>query len=172
MSFSDPTAATASGIDRDLAAVAGIDAVGNILNVVCSLTGMGFAAVARVTDTTWTACAVRDEIGFGLPVGGELPLKTTLCDEIRDSRTPIVFDDAALDPLYRDHHTPATYGLRSYISFPIIRANGEMFGTLCAIDPNPHIVDTRETRSTFKLFAELIAFHSTPPSGSRCPRRP
>jgi signal transduction histidine kinase len=159
MSFSDPTAGGASGIDRDIAAVSGIDAVSNILDVVCRITGMGFAAVARVTETHWIACAVRDEIGFGLPVGGELPLKTTLCDEIRGSREPIVFDDARADPRYRDHHTPQIYGLRGYISFPIIRANGEMFGTLCAIDPNPHIVDTHETRSMFKLFAELIAFH-------------
>jgi signal transduction histidine kinase len=159
MTFSDPTAGGESGIARDIAAVAGIDAVSNILDVVCRITGMGFAAVARVTETHWTACAVRDEIGFGLPVGGELPLKTTLCDEIRDSREPIVFDDALADPTYRDHHTPVTYGLRSYISFPIIRANGEMFGTLCAIDPNPNVVDKSETRSMFKLFAELIAFH-------------
>lgn len=148
-----------SAIERDIAAVAGIDAITNILTVVCGLTGMGFAAVARVTDTTWTACAVRDEIGFGLKPGGELPLKTTLCDEIRDSRTPVVIDDVAADPVYAAHHTPATYGLQSYISFPIIRANGEMFGTLCAIDPQPHLVSAPGTLATFKLFAELIAFH-------------
>ena len=157
------TGATSSerteAIARDIATVAGIDAVANILNVVCSITGMGFAAVARVDDLTWTACAVRDQIQFGLGPGGQLPLKTTLCDEIRDSRTPITFNDARTDPAYRDHHTPLTYGLRSYISYPIIRANGEMFGTLCAIDPNPHVVDTPEITSTFKLFAELIAFH-------------
>ena len=148
-----------SSVDRDIAAIAGIEAVTNILDVVCSLTGMGFAAIARVTETTWTACAVRDDIGFGLAPGGELPLKTTLCDEIRDSRTPVVIDHVAEDAIYRAHHTPATYGLQSYISYPIIRANGEMFGTLCAIDPDPHTVSKPETMATFKLFAELIAFH-------------
>jgi signal transduction histidine kinase len=149
----------ASTIERDIATVASIDAITNILNVVCGLTGMGFAAVARVTETTWTACAVRDDVGFGLRAGGELPLKTTLCDEIRDSRTPVVIDNVADDPVYAGHHTPATYGLQSYISFPIIRANGEMFGTLCAIDPLPHVVSAPETLATFELFAQLIAFH-------------
>lgn len=149
----------AARIERDVATVSSIDAITNILAVVCSLTGMGFAAVARVTETTWTACAVRDEIGFGLRAGGELPLKTTLCDEVRDHRTPVVIDDVANDPIYAAHHTPAAYGLQSYISFPIIRADGEMFGTLCAIDPHPHRVSSPETMATFKLFAELIAFH-------------
>lgn len=156
---SEDSSVSPTEIDRDIAAIAGIEAVTNILDVVCSLTGMGFAAIARVTDTTWTACAVRDDIGFGLGPGGELPLRTTLCDEIRDSRTPIVIDHVAEDAVYRTHHTPETYGLQSYISYPIIRANGEMFGTLCAIDPNPHTVSRPETMATFKLFAELIAFH-------------
>jgi signal transduction histidine kinase len=153
-----PDAAQTS-IERDLATIAGISAIAPILEVVCSLTGMGFAAVARVTETRWVACAVRDEIDFGLLPGGELPLKTTICDEIRQSRQPVVIDHVAADPLFRDHHTPATYGLQSYISFPIIRANGEMFGTLCAIDPGPAKVSTPQVTATFRLFAELIAFH-------------
>lgn len=155
----EPLADRRPEIDRDVALVSSIDAITNILQVVCSMTGMGFAAVARVTETRWTACAVRDEIGFGLKSGQDLPIKTTLCDEVRDHRTPVVIDDVANDLIYAAHHTPAAYGLQSYISFPIILADGEMFGTLCAIDPNPHDVSSTETMATFKLFAELIAFH-------------
>lgn len=143
----------------DLALVANISAVSGILDVVCKTTGMGFAAVARVTDEKWIACAVRDDVEFGLKPGGELELKTTICDEIRASHVPVIFDDAALDPAYADHHTPRIYGLRSYVSFPIIRSSGEMFGTLCAIDPAPHSVSTPEVQEMFRLFAELIAFH-------------
>ena len=47
-------------------AVQGLSAVPTILEVCCRVTGMGFAAVARVTPDEWTACAVRDLIGFGL----------------------------------------------------------------------------------------------------------
>ena len=46
----------------DVDAIARIDAVPTILEVVCRTTGMGFAAVARVTEDRWIACAVRDEI--------------------------------------------------------------------------------------------------------------
>ncbi|RZJ06091.1 MAG: GAF domain-containing sensor histidine kinase [Brevundimonas sp.] len=153
-----------SGIEHnDSAAQAAVDtisrvtAVPSILNVCCRITGMGFAAVARVTETQWTACAVRDEINFGLGVGGELPVRTTLCDEVRDSREVIVFDHAAADPRFAQHHTPLTYGLQSYISMPIIRSDGSFFGTLCAIDPNPNEVSRPEIVETFRLFAELIA---------------
>jgi signal transduction histidine kinase len=144
-------------LSRDIGVIARIDAVPSILEVCCRITGMGYAAVARVTEDRWIACAVRDEIGFGLGVGGELPVKTTLCDEVRDNREVIVFDHAAENPQYADHHTPLTYGLQSYISMPIVRSDGSFFGTLCAIDPNPHNASKPETVETFRLFAQLIA---------------
>jgi signal transduction histidine kinase len=143
----------------DIAAIARIDAVRTILEVVCKVTGMGFAAVARVTEDRWIACEVRDEIGFGLRSGGELPVKTTICDEIRASGQGVVIDHVAEDTAFRDHHTPARYGLQSYISLPIYRRNGDFFGTLCAIDSKPAKVSTPQTVSMFKLFAELIAFY-------------
>lgn len=143
--------------DGDVAAITRIGAVPSILEVCCRVTGMGFAAVARVTETRWTACAVRDEIGFGLGVGGELEVRTTLCDTVRARREVIAFDHAAENPLWALHPTPLQYGLQSYISMPIIRADGSMFGTLCAIDPRPAAASKPETVAMFRLFAELIA---------------
>jgi signal transduction histidine kinase len=143
----------------DLDAVARIDAIPKILEVVCHTTGMGFSAVARVTEDRWIACAVRDEISFGLKPGGELQVETTICDEIRESREPVVIDHVAEDTDFCKHPTPKMYGFQSYISVPILRPDGRFFGTLCAIDPKPALVNTPETVGMFKLFAELIAFH-------------
>src|SRR5688572_4648632 len=146
-------------LQADVAAIARIDAIPTILEVVCRTTGMGFAAVARVTEDRWIACSVRDDIQFGLQPGGELKVETTICDEIRDSRQPVVIDHVAEDAVFCRHPTPALYGFQSYISMPIVTANGEFFGTLCAIDPRPARVSKPETIGMFKLFADLIAFH-------------
>jgi signal transduction histidine kinase len=140
-------------------AIQRIDAVPSILEVACRVTGLRFAAIARVTEERWTACAVRDEIDFGLTPGGELEIATTLCDEIRKSGDGVVIDHVAEDPTYRTHHTPATYGFQSYISMPIVRADGAFFGTLCALDPRPAKLSDPSIVATFKLFAELIAMH-------------
>ena len=149
----------ARSIADDVNAVAGIDAVPAILDVVCRVTGLRFAAVARVTDSSWTACAVRDEIEFGLKPGGELELATTICNEIRDSREVVVIDHATQDAAFCRHPTPKMYGFESYISVPIIRPGGEFFGTLCAIDPLPAKLSGSEVVEMFKLFAELISLH-------------
>ncbi|HEX5778136.1 MAG TPA: GAF domain-containing sensor histidine kinase [Xanthobacteraceae bacterium] len=141
---------------QDIASIARIDAVPTILQVICRVTGMGFAAVARVTEDRWIACEVHDEIEFGLRPGRELKVETTICNEIRGSGQAVVIDHVTRDEKFREHPTPSMYGFESYISVPIRRRNGEFFGTLCAIDPRPARLRTPEVIGMFELFAALI----------------
>jgi signal transduction histidine kinase len=153
------SSAVTNHIEAEVTAVARIGVVPMILEVVCRTTGMGFAAVARVTDDRWIACAVRDAIRFGLQPGGELELETTLCNEVRASEQPIVINHVAEDDAFCRHPTPARYGFQSYIAMPIVRPGGGFFGTLCALDPRPAKISRPETIGMFKLFADLIALH-------------
>ncbi|SDD73062.1 hypothetical protein SAMN05216464_102399 [Mucilaginibacter pineti] len=148
-----------ANFQADIDAVNGIEAVQSILEVVTRTTGMGFSAVARVTPDRWITCAVRDEVDFGLKPGDELVIETTICHEIRQNHQPVVIDHVAADEVYANHHTPAMYGLQSYISVPIMLKDGRFFGTLCAIDPKPAKINNPETIGMFKLFADLIAFY-------------
>lgn len=143
----------------DVETIGRIPAVATILDVVCRTTGMGFAAVARVTEDRWIACSVKDHIQFGLQPGGELKVETTICHEVRQHREPVIINHVAEDKIYCRHDTPAMYGFQSYISVPILLPNGLFFGTLCAIDPKPRMLNTPAVIGMFKLFAELIAFH-------------
>ncbi|HXS30575.1 MAG TPA: GAF domain-containing sensor histidine kinase, partial [Steroidobacteraceae bacterium] len=154
----DPAIATESSLQDDMATVARIEVVPAILDVVCRITGMGFAAIARVTDSRWIACAVRDNIQFGLKPGSELKIETTICNEIRQHGKLVAINNVAEDPVYRKHATAAHYGFSSYVSIPIFLRNGVFFGTLCAIDPRPAVVNTPEVLGILKAFSELIAF--------------
>lgn len=141
----------------DIATIGRISAVPAILQVIRELTGLRFAAVARVNEDSWTACAVLDQLDFGLQVGGELDLVTTLCHEIRQSHVSVVIDKASEDPLYRDHHTPRLYKFESYISVPVFRTDGRFFGTICALDPNPAELKSSSIQSTMESFARMLA---------------
>ena len=96
----------------EVEAIRAIPSVDAMLEEVCRITGMGFAAVAHVTSERWVAC-----------------------DEIRASGKAVFIDEVASDPHWRRHHTPALYGFKSYVSVPIVLEDGRFFGTLCAIDP-------------------------------------
>ena len=146
-------------IAKDVDAVGRIDALSTLLQVVRDITGMRFAAVARVTDKTWTVCAIQDDLSMGLTPGSQLDIETTLCREVRMSRAPIVIEHASVDPVYKDHHTPKLYHFESYISVPILAMDGEYFGNLCALDPLPIKVAEARILSMFSRFAQLIGNH-------------
>ena len=141
----------------DIATIGRISAVPAMLQVINEMTGLRFAAVARVTDDSWTACAVLDHLDFGLLVGGELDLTTTLCHEVRSSHVSVVIDKASEDPQYRDHHTPRIYQFESYISVPVFRTDGRFFGTICALDPNPAQLRGSTIQSTMESFARVLS---------------
>ena len=128
-----------------------------LLEAVSEMTGMRFVVVAHVTKGSWTALSVLDKMEFGLEVGGELDVTTTLCSEVRDGRAPVVIGNASEDTLYCNHPTPKQYGIESYIAVPIILKSGDFFGTLCAIDTKPADLSANNILPTFELFARLIA---------------
>lgn len=156
-SESSMSASIPQDFSSDISAIAKIDAVPLILEMVKQATGMRFAAIARVTDKHWVACAVDDSIDFGLAPGGQLDLETTICHEIRQLKKPVIFKHASEHPVYSLHHTPRIYQLESYVSIPIVTADGDFFGTLCAIDPLPANFDEVTVLKTMSLYAQLIA---------------
>lgn len=143
-------------IEADLATIARIEAVPTILDAVSELTGLRFVCIARVTDTSLYICALLDRMGFGFKVGDSLNVKTTLCEQVREKRTAIIIDSIA-DSEYRDHHAPKMYGFQSYFSIPLYRPDGEYFGTLCGLDPEPAHLSSDAMRKTLALFTELVA---------------
>ena len=151
------TANLPPALAADVEAIGRIEAVPTILDVVCRMTGMRFAAVARVTEERWIACETLDNAGLGLGPGDELEIATTFCSGIVETGRPVIINNAPEDPTYCHHPVPAMYGFQSYISVPITLRDGRVFGTLCALDPGPRRVDSPETVGMFRLFAELIA---------------
>lgn len=144
--------ALAAAVDAD-----GDDpAIREVLEEVCRATQMGFAAVARVTETRWIACHVLDRIEFGLEPGSELDIKTTICADIRKSGQRVIIDHVADNAEWRTHPVPIIYGFKSYASLPVILDDGSFYGTLCAIDPAPRDVSAPDTVAVLEQSARRI----------------
>ena len=144
-------------IAADVALVNAIPDVPEILRIVCEITGMNFAVIARVSECNWTACAVLDRLGMGIGSGHELDIGTTFCREVLESRTAIMIDSVKDDLRYRDHLTPKIYGFESYVSVPIVLSDGHYFGSLCALDRRAIKVTDRRIRFMFLCFAGWLA---------------
>ena len=146
-----------SAIGADIAQVNAIRNIPDVLHVLCEITGMKFAVIARVSATNWTACAVLDRLGMGIKTGHELDVGTTFCREVRASRATIAIDSVSTDCRYRNHLTPKMYGFESYISVPIILPDGDYFGSLCTLDRRAGGVSDIRIQFMFLCFSRLIA---------------
>lgn len=159
------------GFASDVAAQGENPAIRAILEDVCRVTDMGFAAVARVTEERWIACQVLDKIEFGLDPGDELQIKTTICNDIRQCGEAIIIDSVAENLAWRTHPTPIIYGFKSYASLPLYLDDGSFFGTLCAVDPEPHTLSTSAIVAVLETHAkELGRILSYPATQERAAR--
>ena len=66
-----------TAIEADIESILRLPAIETILQVLRKTTGLRIALVARVDQSSWTACAVLDDAGFGLKPGDQLDLATT-----------------------------------------------------------------------------------------------
>jgi diguanylate cyclase (GGDEF)-like protein len=76
----------------------------------------------------------------------EVPRNETFCQIPVQTGMPLVLQDAALDPRFADHpHVTGGLKVRFYAGVPLRTADGEVIGTLCAIDTQPRDFSARET---------------------------
>lgn len=92
-----------------------------------------------------------------LPAGTRMPMLGVYCAEAAERRIKLQVDDARKDPEWSDSPT-AHAGIFAYLGYPIFWPDGEVFGTICA-------VDIRENRwgphaeKLLRTFKEAIEAH-------------
>ncbi|OCW19117.1 MULTISPECIES: GAF domain-containing protein [Pseudomonas] len=141
---------------EELDAITEIETTSNILRLTTRLTGMRFSAISKMTESHWVACAVHDELHFGLEVGDELRVEATLCNQARANRKSIIIEHASKDPVFWEHPLPKAHGFESYISLPIVFSDGTVFGTLCALDVLPKQLENPQMFEILSIFTRLI----------------
>ncbi len=78
--------------------------------------------------------------GSGIVAGADLSLDDTFCGIIVGATmlVPLLIPDTRRDPTFGDHPAvAASPAVGSFLGVPIVLADGTLFGTLCAIDPDP-----------------------------------
>jgi PAS domain S-box-containing protein len=75
---------------------------------------------------------------FGIAEGDTMPLADTHCQRMLDGRIATTVSDLAADDETRELIVTKAFGLRAYAGVPIFLRSGEVYGTLCAVDTQPH----------------------------------
>jgi HD-GYP domain-containing protein (c-di-GMP phosphodiesterase class II) len=75
---------------------------------------------------------------FGIAEGDTLRLADTHCQRMLDGRIDSTVADLAAKAETRDLDVTRSLGLRAYAGVPVRLRSGEIYGTLCTVDTQPH----------------------------------
>ncbi|MBK6725879.1 MAG: sensor domain-containing diguanylate cyclase [Xanthomonadales bacterium] len=101
-------------------------------------------SVNRAEGETMLVLQPSADNGYGLKPGDSMRFADTLCAAMVAGRAPHIAPDVEAVAGYRDAPARRHVPIGSYLSFPLQRADGALFGTLCGFDPqaqSPSLVD-------------------------------
>jgi len=102
--------------------------------------------------------------GLHVPKGARVEWCDTLCRQVLLGGPRFTTE---VPEVYPDSQAAQALGLQTYVSVPVYRDDGEVFGTLCGASRSRRPLDDTAVR-VMELFARVIATHLEP-SGDRAP---
>jgi len=105
--------------------------------VAAAVTGCGRAFITLVDEdrSFWKSCLGVDARRAG---DRQNPVRESFCYYLVGLGDRFVVDDAGEDPRTRDHPSVAPMKIGAWAGYPILGPGGEVLGSMCVIDENPH----------------------------------
>ncbi|MGW8393053.1 sensor domain-containing diguanylate cyclase [Pseudoduganella sp. HUAS MS19] len=111
--------------------------------------------VTRTDGKDWIVL-FADDHGYGVKPGQAYSWAETLCSRMAEGQGPHIAPDVANEPAYAQAPITDHITIGAYVGVPLRRADGTLFGTLCAIDPEPQPERIREDKDMVVLMGELL----------------
>ena len=122
--------------------------------------GVGMWMTTRVADSHQVLLAGEAKI-YGLEPGVALPWADTICHRMTNNSGPNIALNLAEVPEYAESPLLQYAEVGSYVGVPINTGGGELFGTLCALDPQPQQKNIDAKLPLLKLLAQLLGAVAT-----------
>ncbi|MGO4377235.1 diguanylate cyclase [Pseudoduganella sp. RAF19] len=111
--------------------------------------------VTRTDGDNWVVL-FSDDHGYGVQPGKSYGWAESLCARMVEGQGPNIAPDVKKEAAYAAAPITGEMQIGAYVGVPLRRADGTLFGTLCAIDPEPQPERIREDQDMVKLMADLL----------------
>ena len=120
------------------------------------VTPLGLWAVTRVVDGRQLVLASAGE-AYPVGDGDEFAFCETPCSRMISGAGPRTAPDTARVPEYADLTCFAPLPMGAYVGTPIVQPDGELFGTVCGVDPRPQPESLSDLRPLLDLLSSLLS---------------
>jgi diguanylate cyclase len=129
-----------------------------VVDYLKSVLPMGFWAVTRFDGLRQLYVEVRDD-SYGVGPGGSHLWEDSFCINMVAGEAPMIAPDAMAVPVFATAGVAEQLVIGSYVGVPITLSDGELFGTLCGLDPaqrSHEILQNRPLLDTLGQFLSTI----------------
>lgn len=119
--------------------------------------GFDLWLVTRVEGEQWIILQVDDHGGYGVQPGTVFRWADTFCCEMVRGNGPHIAPRTDCIKIYSDTPMSRAVKIGAYLGYPLMREDGSVFGTLCAIHPAPQPNQIVLEQSLVELLARLMA---------------
>lgn len=118
--------------------------------------GLGLWMLTRTEGEDWIVLQVEDH-GYGVEPGAVFRWADSFCCEMVAGHGPRVAPQADQIPAYAAAALGQMLPIKAYIGVPLTKADGSLFGTLCAIDPKVQPETLVQEQPLVELLAALLS---------------
>lgn len=118
--------------------------------------GLDLWMVTRTEGEDWIVLAVEESC-YGTQPGSVFRWSDSFCSRMVQGCGPRVAPRAQEVEAYATAPIASQLKIGAYVGVPIMRQDGSLFGTLCAVDPQPQSDSIREGQETIELLADLLS---------------
>lgn len=132
------------------------EACAMVLDYLRTAVPMGFWSVTRHADGKQLYLAVEDSV-YGKAPGDSHLWSDSMCQYMVTGAGPQIAPDVDLVPAYASAGVRADVEIGAYVGLPLMQENGQMFGTLCGLDPVSQSSELTRHAPLLQMLAQLLS---------------
>lgn len=128
----------------------------DVLQYLHDLLGFSLWMVTRTQGEDWIVLRALDA-GYGVKDGDVFRWTDSFCSRMVRGEGPQIAPVSAVVPAYAEAPIGQQVPIGAYVGVPLETDDGSLFGTLCAIDPEPQPEAVTAALPTVRLVSRLLA---------------
>lgn len=118
--------------------------------------GMDLWMVSRADNEDWVVLTAEDH-GYGVNEGDVFRWADTFCSRMVRGEGPRVAPRAAEVPAYASLPFTQQLPIGAYVGVPLVDSQGQLFGTLCGLNPQPMPAAIVDEQPMVEVFADMLS---------------
>lgn len=127
----------------------------DILNLLQKRIGFGLWMVTRAESDNWIVLHAKDE-KYNVRKGDVFRWSDSFCSKMVKGLGPKIAPKSKDVNIYKNSPIAQQVDIDAYIGMPLILSNGDLFGTLCAIDDVSYSDLIKEEEDLIKILSRLL----------------